>query len=194
MADACGYANYTAQHLTYPPKGVIPLPRPSHVIPDKCRIWEDIVSSAEVLNPAFNIYRIFDTVSYLILNLSVSEMNSRNLQFPVLWDVLGRPCVSSVLTPLVLSNSAVYTRGTHRQIQTPIYFDRQDVKQAIHAPLNMTWKECNKKVFPDGDKSLPPVFTVLPNAIEKSERSVIVHGLADFVLIAEGSVEFLWLQ
>jgi carboxypeptidase D len=28
---------------------------------------------------------------------------------------------------------------------------------------------------------------VLPNVIEKSERSVIVHGLGDFVLIAEGA-------
>jgi len=42
-------------------------------------------------------------------------------------------------------------------------------------------------VFPDGDNSLPPAFTVLPNVIEKSVRSVIVHGLADFILIAEGT-------
>ena len=37
------------------------------------------------------------------------------------------------------------------------------------------------------DASLPPAFTVLPNAIEKSARAVIVHGLADFILIAEGT-------
>jgi len=42
-------------------------------------------------------------------------------------------------------------------------------------------------VFPQGDASLPPAFTVLPNVIEKSNRSVIVHGLADFVLIADGA-------
>ena len=41
-------------------------------------------------------------------------------------------------------------------------------------------------MFPHGDASLPPAFTVLPSVIEKSARSVIVHGLADFVLIAEG--------
>jgi carboxypeptidase D len=28
---------------------------------------------------------------------------------------------------------------------------------------------------------------VLPNVIEKSKRTVIVHGLADFLLIAEGA-------
>ena len=74
------------------------------------------------------------------------------------------------------------------QVQTPpVYFDRTDVKQAIHAPLNVTWNECsNINVFPHGDGS-PPSFTVLPNIIEKSERAVIVHGLADYILISEGT-------
>jgi carboxypeptidase D len=45
----------------------------------------------------------------------------------------------------------------------------------------------NIDVFPHGDASLPPAFTVLPNVIEKSQRSVIAHGLADFLLIAEGA-------
>lgn len=73
----------------------------------------------------------------------------------------------------------------------PIYFDREDVKRAIHAPVNTTWSECsNVNVFPRGDGSLPSALTVLPSIIEKSERSVIVHGLADFILIAEGYVAF----
>ena len=72
--------------------------------------------------------------------------------------------------------------------QSPVYFDRQDVKKAIHAPLNQTWFECSEiDVFPNGDASLPSAFTVLPSVIEKSNRSVIVHGLADYVLIAEGA-------
>ena len=62
------------------------------------------------------------------------------------------------------------------------------MKKAIHAPLTQTWSECsNIDVFPDGDASLPPAFTVLPGVIEKSNRSVIVHGLTDYVLIAEGA-------
>lgn len=68
----------------------------------------------------------------------------------------------------------------------PIYFDRPDVKQAIHVP-DVSWTECsNVDVFPHGDGSLPSALSVLPNVIEKSQRSVIVHGLADFILIAEG--------
>ena len=74
------------------------------------------------------------------------------------------------------------------QIQVaPVYFDRADVKAAIHAPENVTWTECSEvNVFPRGDGS-PPSFNVLPNVIEKSERAVIVHGLADFILISEGT-------
>ncbi|EEB88253.1 hypothetical protein MPER_14014, partial [Moniliophthora perniciosa FA553] len=78
--------------------------------------------------------------------------------------------------------------GSFEQVQvSPIYFDREDVKRAIHAPVNVTWTECsNVRVFPRGDASDPPAWTVLPNAIEKSQRTVVVHGLADFILIAEG--------
>lgn len=78
--------------------------------------------------------------------------------------------------------------GSFMQTQlSPLYFDREDVKKAIHAPTNVTWVECsNENVFPRGDASLPPAVSVLPGVIEKNQRTVIVHGLADFILIAEG--------
>ena len=82
-------------------------------------------------------------------------------------------------------------------IQGPIYFNRTDVKKAIHAPLDVDWVPCSiNSVFntSDGnDESLPPAFTVLPSVIEKNLRTVIVHGLADYVLIAEGFVHFFFL-
>jgi carboxypeptidase D len=69
-----------------------------------------------------------------------------------------------------------------------LYFDRPDVKAAIHAPADVDWTVCTETlVFPQGDASLPPAFTVLPNVIEKSKRSVIAHGLGDFILIADGA-------
>jgi carboxypeptidase D len=80
-----------------------------------------------------------------------------------------------------------HTRGSFAQKQSPIYFNRKEVKEAIHAPVDTEWMVCSEiDVFPNGDGSLPSAFTVLPNVIEKSQRSVIVHGLADFILIAEG--------
>ena len=81
-------------------------------------------------------------------------------------------------------------RGTFLQVQTPVYFNRTDVKAILNVPPHVDWELCNSQgpdVFPDGDASLPPSFTVLPNVIEKNKRTVVVHGLADFVLIAEGT-------
>jgi hypothetical protein len=87
----------------------------------------------------------------------------------VLWDVLGFP-------------------GSFPQAQSPIYFDRTDVKKAIHAPLNVTWSECSEgNVFKGGDKSAPSGLTVLPNVIEKSVRTVVVNGLADYCILAGGT-------
>ena len=96
-------------------------------------------------------------------------LTPRARQWPILWDVLGFP-------------------GSFPQTQvSPLYFNRDDVKAAIHAPLDVDWVECsNVNVFPNGDSSLPPALSVLPSVIERSERAVIVHGLADFILIADG--------
>jgi len=150
VADSCGYTNYSETFVTFPPKGLLPVPGNNIEGTRSCQLWEQIFDAALLVNPAFNIYRIFDT-------------------WPILWDVLGFP-------------------GSFEQTQvSPLYFDRTDVKQAIHAPVNVTWTECsNINVFPHGDGS-PPSFTVLPNIIEKSERAVIVHGLADYILISEGT-------
>ncbi|KAF5370183.1 hypothetical protein D9757_010630 [Collybiopsis confluens] len=150
-AKKCNYAGYVDKHVTFPPAGPLPLPGNSTEADKGCDVWDSIFDSALAVNPAFNIYRIFDV-------------------FPILWDVLGFP-------------------GSFTDVQlSPLYFDREDVKKAIHAPVNVDWTECsNVNVFPHGDSSLPPAFTVLPNVIEKSERSVIAHGLADFILIAEGA-------
>ncbi|KIJ12902.1 hypothetical protein PAXINDRAFT_14266 [Paxillus involutus ATCC 200175] len=149
-AARCNYTDYVSTYLTYPPKGLLPLPGGFSDITADCDVWEDIFNAALIINPAFNMYRIWDT-------------------YPILWDILGFP-------------------GSFPQEQSPIYFNRKEVKEAIHAPVDTEWSECSvANVFPDGDNSLPPAFTVLPNVIEKSVRSVIVHGMADFVLIAEGT-------
>ncbi|KZT35222.1 alpha/beta-hydrolase [Sistotremastrum suecicum HHB10207 ss-3] len=154
-ARQCNYTGYIEKYVTYPPKGPLPYPDGKFVsdgvIPDECDVWGDILDAALLINPAFNIYRIFDT-------------------WPILWDVLGIP-------------------GTFEEAQTlPLYFDRQDVKEAIHAPTNTSWKVCaDIDVFPHGDGSLPPALTVLPNVVEKNNRTVIIHGQADYVLIAEGT-------
>ncbi|PVG01434.1 alpha/beta-hydrolase [Serendipita vermifera] len=150
-AKRCGYSDYMAKHLKYPPHGLLPLPGNSITFDEGCDVWDMIFNAALLVNPAFNVYRIFDV-------------------YPILWDVLGFP-------------------GSFPNEQTtPLYFDREDVKSVLHVSSNKTWEECSSiDVFPNGDSSLPPAFTVLPSVIEKSQRSVIIHGLADYILIAEGA-------
>jgi len=151
IAERCNYTGYVDKFVTFPPKGPLPLPGNSTFAARGCDVWDTIFDAALTVNPAFNIYRIFDT-------------------FPILWDVLGFP-------------------GSFPQAQTPLYFNRTDVKKAIHAPLDVNWEECSDvDVFVrNNDLSLPPALSVLPSVIEKNQRTVIVHGLADFILIAEGT-------
>ncbi|KAI0820726.1 Alpha/Beta hydrolase protein [Trametes gibbosa] len=149
-AERCGYAGYIDKYVTYPPKGPLPLPGDSIDVSRECNVWDEIMYAALAINPAFNVFRVFDT-------------------WPILWDVLGYP-------------------GTYPQAQSPIYFDREDVKRAIHAPVDVPWVGCTEEIFMDYvDQSVPSSYSVLPKVIERSERAVIVHGLADFILIADGT-------
>ncbi|KAG1805923.1 Alpha/Beta hydrolase protein [Suillus variegatus] len=145
MAATCNYAGYMDKYVTYPPKGLLPLPGDSTNFAQGCGIWGDIYVNALMINPSFNVYRIWDT-------------------YPTPWDVLG-----------------------FLDTQSPIYFNLTDVKAVIHAPVGTEWVECAlARVFLHEDSSLPPAPTVLPNVIEKSQRTVIAHGLADFMYIADG--------
>ncbi|KAG1897571.1 Alpha/Beta hydrolase protein [Suillus fuscotomentosus] len=145
MAATCNYTGYMDKYVTYPPKGLLPLPGDSTNFAQGCGIWDDIYVNALMINPSFNVYRIWDT-------------------YPTPWDVLG-----------------------FLDTQSTIYFNLTDVKEVIHAPVGTKWVECAlARVFLHEDSSLPPAPTVLPNVIEKSQRTVIVHGLADFMYIADG--------
>lgn len=155
--DECGYTDYYKKYATYPPNGKLPLPAQSYNgtpdypnIKPQCDLQNMVAEAASMVNPAFNIYRIFDV-------------------WPVLWSVLGFP-------------------GSFLNYQSPLYFNRTEVQDAIHAP-HINWAECSGvAVFVNGtDKSIPVMLSVMPNVIEKSERTVVMHGGIDFVLIAEGT-------
>jgi carboxypeptidase D len=89
--------------------------------------------------------------------------------------------------PLGFSDSYQYTPSG----SGPVYFDRPDVKAAIHAPNNHTWIFCsNTPVFINGtDNSLlggPASQPVLPGIIDRTKNVIIGHGLQDFVLPVNG--------
>ncbi|KAL2068053.1 hypothetical protein VTL71DRAFT_16151 [Oculimacula yallundae] len=72
---------------------------------------------------------------------------------------------------------------------TPLYFDRDDVKIAMHAPMSVDWVECGGRVFVGGDdNSADPIQKVLPQVIEATNRVLISNGQLDLSIITEGSL------
>jgi len=156
----CGYADWMAKYLVYPPKGHIPMPLPGTDkkgrTRDECwNLYWDIFDAIMLINPCFDIYQVATTC-------------------PLLWDVLGFP-----------GSLPYLPEGAS------IYFDREDVKRAIHAPVDKTWEECSSiDVFVNGkDHSLPPTLNgVLSNVIDKTKNVIVSHSALDMILIANGTL------
>jgi carboxypeptidase D len=101
------------------------------------------------------------------------------LQCPLLSDPLGYP------TDLQYSYPGL-----------PVYFNRSDVKAALHAPMNVKWIECKGPVFvggkggpqDEGDFSADPIQSVLPKVIEKTNRVLVSNGNLDYEIITNGTL------
>lgn len=104
-----------------------------------------------------------------------------NQQCPLLWDVLSFP------TELVYNPAGAPTT----------YFNRTDVKAAMHAP-NIDWSICGEnRVFigppnsgpeSEGDLSADPIQHVLPQVIEATNRVLVSNGDLDFIIITNGTL------
>ncbi|WVO14452.1 hypothetical protein L204_102086 [Cryptococcus depauperatus] len=122
---------------------------------------------------------VFNTVNELALRINPCfDVYEINLMCPLLWDVLGFPTALN------------YAPGS-------VYFDREDVKKAIHAPENVHWSVCAKEpVFVggnegpqgEGDTSLDPIQKVLPQVIEATNRVLVGNGDYDMIIITNGTL------
>ncbi|CAI6333565.1 unnamed protein product [Periconia digitata] len=88
---------------------------------------------------------------------------------PLLWDVLGFPGSFGYLPEGEM-----------------VYFNRTDVQKAINAPIQ-EWEECSDGVL-DTDTSAQSSWEVIPRLIDTLDRTVIVHGDLDFILLANGTL------
>jgi carboxypeptidase D len=70
------------------------------------------------------------------------------------------------------------------------YFNRSDVQKALHAPIGTDFYECagGPNLFPNTDQSIPSGLGPLPSVIERTNNTIIGHGLLDFILFANGSL------
>ncbi|KAI1370467.1 alpha/beta-hydrolase [Hypoxylon crocopeplum] len=153
LHDSCGFADFNARYLTYPPPGPQP-PNYARSVSRECRgLWDEVLDEALSVNPCFDVYQVATTC-------------------PLLWDVLGFPGTIGYLP-----------EGGE------IYFDRADVKAAIHADPNTTWEECSSDdVFVDGDSSDPSSWRVLPHVIDATQKVIIGHGTLDMILLPNGTL------
>ncbi|EKC97224.1 pheromone processing carboxypeptidase (Sxa2), putative [Trichosporon asahii var. asahii CBS 8904] len=105
-----------------------------------------------------------------------------NKPCPILWDVLGMSGITNLVPP-----------------GTTVYFDRPDVKKALHVPADLTWQQCTKKpVFmagngkagpgQNGDLSEDPIQGALPRVIEATQRVLVANGDFDFVIMTNGTL------
>jgi carboxypeptidase D len=100
---------------------------------------------------------------------------------PLQWDVLGFP-----------------TALMYEPEGASVYFNRSDVKKALHAPANVDWTICtNENVFVggngvgpegEGDISANPIEHVLPQVIEATNRVLIGNGDYDMIIITNGTL------
>lgn len=68
----CGYEEFLGNALTFPPTGPLPTPPDVARKNDSCRLSNDVVNAAQLVNPCWDIYQVATTC-------------------PLLWDVLGFP-------------------------------------------------------------------------------------------------------
>ncbi len=69
------------------------------------------------------------------------------------------------------------------------YFNRSDVQAVIHAPpTNYFVCAGGPNLLPQGDGSPPSFLKALPSVIERTNNTIIGHGLLDFLLFANGTL------
>ena len=69
------------------------------------------------------------------------------------------------------------------------YFNRSDVQAQLHVPpTNYFVCAGGPNLFPNGDASPPSALGPLPSVIERTNNTIIGHGLLDFLLFADGSL------
>lgn len=166
ISESCGLDTFMETALTFPPTGPLP-PPPS--------TYDGVYD--------YDNCDIYDTVFSAIFELNPCfDIYRVGQQCPLLWDTLG----------FQFSYDTFYLPDGYDQP----YFNRTDVKKAIHAPLDVDWQYCipgNPFIGPNSDTSPPSGLTngPLQHVTEHTNNVIVGHGTLDFVLFANGTLATL---
>ncbi|PVH89092.1 alpha/beta-hydrolase [Cadophora sp. DSE1049] len=151
---ACGYDDFLSTYLVYPPKSG-PLPFPFQV--------------------AENGYGTEDCDTRNVVTIAAGYQNQCASPYNILYTC---PLRSDVIANAIPG--------------TEPYFNRDDVKAALHVPVTTAWMDSGRIVFanssnvgfsPQNDRSLMPTISALPKIIEASNRTIIITGAMDTVIL-----------
>jgi len=157
----CGFSKFVGEHLVYPSKGKMPTSSLPAVDPATGQLSSYKCASL--------YYRILQAIMQMNPCFDLYHVSS---QCPLPWDILGYP------------GSTKYSPSG-----ASIYFDRKDVKEALHAPVDVKWEQCKDNVFVDDkDDSEPSSFNAVPSVIDRTQNVIISHGALDMILIANGTL------
>lgn len=119
---------------------------------------------------ACDVWDLIDAAT--LTNNPCFDIYDINQACPLPWDVLGIPTFEYVPPGYDL------------------YFNRTNVKTALHAPQDIDWLECtDTSVFVNGDdNSAQPNLYVLPKLIEATNRVLIANGDFDFIIPTNGTL------
>ncbi|KAI0120670.1 putative serine-TYPE carboxypeptidase F precursor [Xylariales sp. AK1849] len=151
--ESCGYADYLNTYLTYPPSGLQPNNRQPGLTDDQ----------SEYLPACFISGDVYDAIADLNPCFNIYEVNA---ECPLPYDPLG------------FSAGDMYTPDG----APVIYFNRTEVKKALHVPVTADWEMCKDGVFPYGDRSPASSLVQIPKVIERTQNVHLVHGTLDMVL------------
>ncbi|KAF2403100.1 carboxypeptidase S3, penicillopeptidase S3, CPD-S3 [Trichodelitschia bisporula] len=122
-----------------------------------------------------------------IFNTAYSAAQSANPCFNVY--EINQTCP----TPQDVMSDNIFPDGAGGQTN---YFDRPDVKAALHAPASSQWTECsNQNVFVgrggpenEGDLSADSIQYVLPRVIDATKRVLVANGDYDMIIMTQGTL------
>jgi carboxypeptidase D len=149
--ESC-YADDLAQYLVYPPSGV----QPYNKLPGVNDNQTDYLPGCELQLP------IEEAIMLLNPCFNIYEVNA---VCPLPYDPLG------FTFGFELSPAGAPT----------IWFNRTDVKEALHVPVTEDWSVCKDGVL-ESDNSVAPIVVQIPKVIEATHNVIIGHGALDMIL------------